>query len=118
MQPRQLDHHVCKQIIVAGAFLFEQLLDFVICFVKPVLVFSGRQANNFSRDFLQYDLHLLPLFLRLCNCHTMKSFLQHDLENVFHPWVTKFVYLQFLRLGPFLLGGDLKAKATLQRTSQ
>ena len=28
-----------KQTIVAGAFLFEQLLDFLICFIKPVLVF-------------------------------------------------------------------------------
>ena len=34
----------------------------------------------------------------------MKSLLQHDLEIVFHPWVTKFVHLQFLRLGTFLLG--------------
>ena len=42
----------CKQMIVAGVFLFEQLLDFLICFVKSVLVFSGRQANNFSRGFL------------------------------------------------------------------
>ena len=42
----------CKQMIVSGAFLFKQLLDFLICFVKPVLVFSGRQANNFSRGFL------------------------------------------------------------------
>ena len=33
----------------------------------------------------------------------MKSFLQHDLEIVFHPWVTKFVHLQFLRLGTFPL---------------
>ena len=41
-----------KRIIVAGAFLFEQLLDLLICFVKPVLVFSGQQANNFSRGFL------------------------------------------------------------------
>ena len=42
----------CKQVIVAGAFLFDELLDFLISFVKPVLVFSGRQANNFSRGFL------------------------------------------------------------------
>ena len=42
----------CKQMIVAEVFLFEQLLDFLICFVKPVLAFSGRQANNFSRGFL------------------------------------------------------------------
>ena len=42
----------CMQVIVAGAFVFEQLLDFFICFVKPVLVFSGRQANNSSRGFL------------------------------------------------------------------
>ena len=88
-------------MIVAGAFLFEQLLDFLICFVRPVLVFSGRQANNFSRGFLQYGLHVLPLFLGLGGCHTMKSFLQHGLEIVFHPWVTKFVHLQFLRLETF-----------------
>ena len=42
----------CDQIIVAGAFLFGQLLEFLICFVKPVLVFSGRQANSFSCGFL------------------------------------------------------------------
>ena len=36
----------CKQMI-----LFEQILDILICFVKPVLVF------------------------RLCSCHKMKSFL-------------------------------------------
>ena len=41
-----------KQMIMAGAFLFEQLLAFLVCFVKPVLVFSGQQANNFSRNFL------------------------------------------------------------------
>ena len=39
-------------MVVVGAFLFEQLLDFLICFVKPVLVFSGRQADNFSRGVL------------------------------------------------------------------
>ena len=55
-------------------------------------------------------LHLLPLFLRLCSCHTMKSFLQHDLDIVFHPWVTKFVHLQFLRLGTFPLGRRLECK--------
>ena len=43
---------ICEQMIVAGVFLFEQLFDFLICFFKPVLVFSGRQANNFSRGFL------------------------------------------------------------------
>ena len=49
----------CKQIIVAGAcflllflFFFEQLLDFLVCFIKLVLVFSGRQAHNFSCGFL------------------------------------------------------------------
>ena len=46
------------------------------------------------------------------------SFLQHDLEIVFHHWVTKFVHLQLLRLGQvYVQGGDLKVKATLQRTS-
>ena len=40
----------------------------------------------------------------------MKSFLQHDLEIVFHPWVTKFVYLQFLRLGTFPLERRLEGK--------
>ena len=39
MQPWQLDQQVCKQTIVTGAFLFEQLLDFLMCFIKPVLVF-------------------------------------------------------------------------------
>ena len=42
----------CKQIIVAGTFLFEQHLNFLACFVKLVLVFSGRQANNSSSGFL------------------------------------------------------------------
>ncbi|WP_419626406.1 hypothetical protein, partial [Thiolapillus sp.] len=42
----------CKQMIVTEAFLFEQLLDFLICLVKPVLLFPGRQAINFSRGFL------------------------------------------------------------------
>ena len=40
----------------------------------------------------------------------MKSFLQHDLEIVFRPWVTKFVHLQFLRLGTFPLGRTLEGK--------
>ena len=51
MQLWQLNHQVCKQMIVAGAFLLEQLLDFLICFVKPVLVFPGQQANSFSRGY-------------------------------------------------------------------
>ena len=34
----------------------------------------------------------------------MKSFLTHDLEIAYIPWVTKFVHLQFLRLGTFCLG--------------
>ena len=97
-------------MIVAGACLFEQLLNFLICFIKPVLVFSGRQVNNFSRCFLWYGLHLFPLFLRLCSCHTMKYFLQNDLEIAFHPWVTKCVHLQFLRMGSFPLGRRLKGK--------
>ena len=101
---------IFKQIIVTEAFLFEQLLDFLICFVKPVLVFSGRLANNFSRGLLQYGLHLPPLFLRLCSCHTMKSYHQLDLEIVFHPWVTKFVHLQFLRLGTFPPGRRLEGE--------
>ena len=42
----------CKQMIVAEAFLLKQLLDFLFYFIKPVLVFSGRQVNNFSRGFL------------------------------------------------------------------
>ena len=67
-------------------------------------------GKNFSRGFLQYGLHVLPLFLGLGGCHTMKSFLQHGLEIVFHPWVTKFVHLQFLRLGTFPLGRRLEGK--------
>ena len=88
-------------MIMTQAFLFEQLLDFLICFVKPVLVFSGRLANNFSRGLLQYGLHLPPLFLRLCSCHTMKSFFQHDLEIVFHPWVTKIMQFAVSSSGDF-----------------
>ena len=45
----------CKQIIVAGAFLFEQLLDFLISLVKPVLVFSDRRAHTHThRDTRTY----------------------------------------------------------------
>ena len=40
----------------------------------------------------------------------MKSFLQHDLEIVFHPWVTQFVHMQFLRLGTFPLGKRLEGR--------
>ena len=46
----------CKQLIVAGAFLFKQLLDFLMCFNKPVMVLPGRRANNFSGSFLWYCL--------------------------------------------------------------
>ena len=42
--------------------------------------------------------------------HTMKSFLQHDLNIVFHPSVMKFVYLPFRRLGTFFLGRGLEGK--------
>ena len=80
-----------KQTIVAGEFLFEQLLDFHICFIKPVFVFPCRQANNFSRGFPWYGLHLLSLFLRPCSFHTVESFLQRDLEIGFLPLVTKCV---------------------------
>ena len=86
-------------MIVAGAFLFKRLLDFRICFIKPVLVFPAREADNFSCGFLWFGLHLLSLFFTLYSLHTMKSFLQHDLEIVSHPWVTKFVLLQFLVWG-------------------
>ena len=44
----------CKQTIMSGAFLFEQLLDFLVCIIKPVSEFPGREANNFSRGFLWY----------------------------------------------------------------
>ena len=47
----------------------------------------------------------------------MKSFLQHDFEIVFHPWVTKLVHLLFLCLGAFPLWKSLEGKATLHRTS-
>ena len=40
----------------------------------------------------------------------MKAFLQHDLEIVFRPWVTKFVHSQFLRLGTFLIRRRLEGK--------
>ena len=40
----------------------------------------------------------------------MKSFLKHDLEIVFNPWVTKFLHLQFLHLGAFPLGRTLEGK--------
>ena len=33
-------------------FFSEQILDFLICVVKSVLVFSCRQAKSFSRGFL------------------------------------------------------------------
>ena len=36
----------CKRMLVAKAFLFEQLLDFFLCFIKPILVFSGRQTSS------------------------------------------------------------------------
>ena len=39
-----------------------------------------------------------------------KSFLQHDLKIAFYPWVTRFVHLQFLRLGTFPLGRRLEGK--------
>ena len=42
----------CKQMIVAGEFLLERLLEFLIYFIKLVLVFSGQQANNFNSGFL------------------------------------------------------------------
>ena len=60
----------CKQTIVAGAFLFKQLFDFIICFIKPVLMFSGRNVQNFSYGFLWF--HLLPQFFGLSSCHPMK----------------------------------------------
>ena len=97
-------------MIVAGAFLSEQLLDFLICFIKPVFVFPALHTSNFSRGFLQYGLHLIPLFFRLSSCHTMKSFLQHNLRIVFHPLVTKFLHLQFLRLETFSIGRRLEGK--------
>ena len=67
MQPWQFDHQVSAirrlwQECFFFFFFFEKLLGFRICFVKPILVFPGRQVNNFSRVFLLYGLHLLPLF--------------------------------------------------------
>ena len=61
-------------MIVAGEFLFEQLLEFLLCFVKPVFLFSGRQANNFSRTFLQYGLLLLQLFRKALQLSHNKVF--------------------------------------------
>ena len=108
----------CKQVIVAGVFLFDELLDFLISFVKPVLVFSGRQANNFSHGFLLCGLHLHPLFFRLCSCHTMKSFLQLDLQIVFHPWVRMCMHLRFLRLWTFPLRRRLEGKGDFEAYDQ
>ena len=78
-----------QQMIVAGALLFEQLLGIFICFIKPVLVFSGRKATNFSHGFL------------------------YALKIVFQPCVTTLVYLQLLRLGTFSLGKRLEGKGNL-----
>ena len=50
------------------------------------------------------------MFLGFCSCNTIKYFLQHDLEIVFHPWVRKCVHLQFLRLGTFPPGRRLEGK--------
>ena len=68
-------------MIVAGAFLFEQLLDFFTCFDKPILVFSGQQANSFSHGFLvvwSSPTSTVSQALQLSH----KSFFQHDLEIV------------------------------------
>ena len=64
MQPWQFDHQIFFAIrrLWQEWFFFEKLSGFPICFVKPILVFPGRQVNNFSRVFLLYGLHLLPLF--------------------------------------------------------
>ena len=110
MQPWQLDHQVLQADDCGRSVSFRAALGFPYLLRQTSLGVSGRQANSFSRGFLLYGLHLLPLFLRLCSCHTMKSFLQHGLEIVFHPWVTKFVHLQFLRLGTFPLGRRLEGK--------
>ena len=80
---RSLIVRFSKQMIVAGVFLFEQLFSL--------------SASNQSWCFF-------------CSCHTMNSFLHHDLEIVLHPWVQKFVHLQFLRLGTFPLGRKLQGK--------
>ena len=102
MQPWQLVYQVLQADSCGRSvfffffffFFFEHLLDFFICFVKQVLAFSGRQADNFS-------VVSCSMVFICFHCSTIKSFLQHDLEIVFHSWVTKFVYLQFLRLRTF-----------------
>ena len=101
----------CKQTLLAGAFLFKHLLDFLICFVKLVSrCFLFERPSNFSCGFLESGLRLLPLFFRLCSCQTVKYLLQHGLKTVFHPGVTKSVQRQLRRLGTFPLGSRLEGK--------
>ena len=93
----RLINRFCKQMIVAGAFSFRAALGFSLsassnqssCFLVDRPTTSAVVSCSAVFIFLLCGLHLHSLFLRLCSCHTWKSFLQLGLQIVFHPWVRK-----------------------------
>ena len=57
----------CKQTIVAGVFLFEQLLDFLICFMKTVCVswLTGQQLQPWFPVVWSSSASTVPQSLQL-----------------------------------------------------
>ena len=102
----------CKQTIVAGAFLFEQLLNFLTCFIKLVLVFPSRQANNCSRKVFSC-FHGSSGFAVV----TQSSLSSNMTWRLFFTSGSRrLCTCSFFVWGPFFFGENLKVNVTLQRT--
>ena len=104
MQPRQIDHQVLQADDCGRNVSFRAALGFPYLLRQTSLgVFwsTGQQLQPWFLVLWSSSASIVPQALQLSH---NEGFLQHDLAIVFHPWVTKFVQLQFLRLGTFHLG--------------
>ena len=111
MQPRQLDHQVLQAADCGRSVSFQATLGFPYLLHQTSLgVFwsTGQQLQLWFPEVWSSSASTVPLALQLSHNEACTAS-QHDLE-IFHPWVTKFVHLQFLRLGTFPLGRTLEGK--------
>ena len=100
----------CKQTIVAGAFLFRAALGFSHLRHQTSLgVFwsTSQQLQPWFPVVWSSSASIVPQALLLSHNKVFPPTWLGD----FHPWVTKFVHLQFFfRLGTFPLGRRLEGK--------
>ena len=110
MQPWQLDRQVLQADDCGRSIYFGTTLGFPYPLHQTSLgVFwsTGQRLQPWFPVVWSSPASTVPQARQLSH---NEVFPQHDLEIVFHPWVSKFVHLQFLRLGTFPLGRRLEGK--------